>query len=143
MMRRTHAAAGLALGLGLASVYHQTALNAALLGLLTQAAALLPDLDIKLHIQHRTVTHSLLAMAIISLATWHYVPQFLAYIAGGYGSHLLLDFLTVWGIPLFWPVQKRFRLMKISTGGRIDALCAVGALCAALYFGAILIHLKT
>ncbi len=136
MMRRTHAAMGLALGFGLAGLYHQPILNAALLGLLTQAAALLPDLDIKLRrvMKHRGVTHSLFALCLISLVARHVSPVILPYVALGYGSHLVLDLLTVWGIPILWPVQKRFRLMRISTGGRIDALVGAGALCAVLYW---------
>ncbi len=133
MMRRTHAAAGLALGLGLCLTSHQPLLNTALYALLTQASALLPDIDLKLHIKHRTVTHSLLALLLVSLGTWYTVPLLVPYVALGYGSHLVLDFLTVWGIPIFWPWSRRFRLLKISTGGRIDSLFAVGALCAALY----------
>lgn len=133
MMRKTHAAAGLALGLGLAYASHQPIVTAALLGLLTQAAAVLPDIDLKLHIKHRTVTHSLLALLLVSLGAWYVMPLLLPYVASGYGSHLVLDFLTVWGIPILWPYSKRFRLMRISTGGRIDGLVGVGALCAALY----------
>lgn len=133
MMRRTHAAAGLALGFGLSYINHQPIVSAALLGLLTQACAVLPDIDIKLKLKHRGVTHSLLALLLISLGAQHVAPLLVPYVASGYGSHLLLDFLTVWGIPILWPLQKRFRLMRISTGGKIDSLLAVGALCATLY----------
>jgi len=133
MMRRTHAAAGLAIGFALAGQTHQPLLNACAYGLLTQVCALVPDLDIKLHLKHRGVTHSLLALLLISLGAWYTMPLLLPYVALGYGSHLFLDFLTVWGIPILWPVQRRFRLMRLSTGGRIDSLLAVGALCAALY----------
>ncbi len=132
-MRKTHAAAGLALGLGLSLIHHQPVLNAALLWLLTQAAALLPDLDLKLHIKHRTITHSLLALLLVSLATWYVDPRLLVYVASGYGSHLVLDFLTVWGIPIFWPVKRRFRLLRISTGGEVDHVICVLLVLAASY----------
>lgn len=133
MMRRTHAAAGLALGFGLASLSHQPLLNAALYALLTQSAALLPDLDLKLHIQHRTLTHSLLALGLISLGAWYISPPLLPYVASGYGSHLLLDVLTVWGVPLLWPYARRFSLLKLSTGGRMDGLLMVAALVMTIY----------
>lgn len=133
-MRRTHAAMGLCIGFGLAGQTHQPIVQASLLALLTQTAALLPDLDLKLHIKHRTVTHSLFALCLISLTTWRVYAPFLPYISFGYASHLVLDFLTVWGIPILWPWSRRFRLMKISTGGKIDSLVAVGALCTTIYF---------
>jgi inner membrane protein len=132
MMRRTHAAMGLALGFGLAGHFHQPIVSAALYGLLTQGAAVLPDIDLKLHIKHRTVTHSLFALLLISLGAQYAAPLLTPYVSIGYGSHLLLDFLTVWGIPLLWPWSRRFRLMRISTGGRIDSLLCAVALCATL-----------
>ncbi len=135
MMRRTHAAAGLAIGFGLAGLHHQPILNAALLGLLTQAAALLPDLDIKLpFIKHRGVTHSLFALGLVSLGARYVSPLVLPYVALGYGSHLLLDLLTVWGIPVLWPVKRRFRVLKISTGGRIDELIGIVSLSAGVIY---------
>lgn len=39
----------------------------------------------------------------------------------GYLSHIFLDFLTVSGVPILYPISKnRFNLMRIKTGSSID-----------------------
>ena len=40
----------------------------------------------------------------------------------GLGSHLLADFLTKGGVPLFWPYNARFRmpLFAFKTGGVVE-----------------------
>jgi inner membrane protein len=140
MMRRTHAAAGLASGFALAYLQHDTFVPGMVIALSTELAALLPDLDLKLGLKHRGVTHSLPALAFITvLALW--VERRLALpVAIGYSSHLFLDMLTVYGIPLLWPVHNRFRLAKLRTGGRIDHLLSMMAVCAGA--GAFFLMLK-
>ena len=131
-MKRTHAAAGLASGLALAQSQHDPVLVMFVLALTTELAALLPDLDLKLGIKHRGVTHSLLALALIVGAAWYIDHRLALPIAIGYSSHLILDMLTIWGIPVLWPVQKRFRLAKLRTGGGFDHLLCIVALCGAI-----------
>lgn len=132
MMRRTHTAVGLASGFSLAHLQHDPLALGLALALATQIAAVLPDQDLRLGLKHRGVTHSLLALALMIGTAW-YVDHRLALAVGvGYGSHLLLDSLTIWGIPALWPVQNRFRLAKLRTGGRFDHLLCLAALCGAI-----------
>lgn len=133
-MRRTHAAAGLAIGFGIgawsALPFEQTILVA----LISEAAALLPDWDLKLKIRHRGLTHSLLVLCILSFALSLLLPSILLFPAVlGYASHLVLDLLTVQGIELFYPHHKRIRLLKFRTNSRIDHLIGALMCCGALY----------
>lgn len=38
------------------------------------------------------------------------------YIGAGYISHILADILNPAGVPLLWPIKKRFRVPLIRTG---------------------------
>ena len=94
---------------------------------------------------HRTVTHSLLSLGLVSAAAL--ILYFLGIIRlsfaeaviVGYGSHIVLDLLNPTGIPLLWPKDLWFILL----GGRIVVgelmeqvifwLLLIGSL---LYFGA-------
>lgn len=118
------------------------------------ACALLPDLDhpkstlgqalpwlsvpLAKVFGHRGFTHSLFAVA---LAIWglnlHLPPHILSValkdaMIVGYLSHLLADWLTPSGIPLFWPIKKRFRLplMPLKSGGVIELLFCITTLFA-------------
>jgi len=132
MMRRTHATAGLASGLALAQTQHDPLIMMFGLVLVSELASLLPDMDLKLGLKHRGVTHSLLALALIVGAGWYVDHRLALPVAVGYSSHLILDMLTIWGIPILWPVKKRFRLAKFSTGGLFDRLLAIVAFCVAI-----------
>lgn len=61
---------------------------------------------------HRTITHSLVAIialtGIIGVIQRSFFPsiQIAQVFALGYSSHLLLDMITVQGIPLFYPFKK-------------------------------------
>jgi len=55
----------------------------------------------------------------------------------GYVSHLVLDGLTVQGIPLLWPSGRRFRLLGLTTGGIGELVVLLGLLGALVaLFGA-------
>lgn len=143
-MRRTHAAAGLMIGFGLVASYHPPTplLTGVFIALVSQAASLVPDLDLKLKLKHRGLTHSLLALLIVAALALSIggsttemfrrsVP--LAFIMG-YASHLFLDLLTVQGIELFYPCHRRIRLLKFRTNSRVDHLVGAASLCVGLYF---------
>ena len=89
---------------------------------------------------HRTVTHSLIiSLVFLSLVVGaSYMFRGIAFylysnlaigFSIGYLSHLLLDFLTVQGIPLFYPFDKtKYRLCKFKTSKHEDfvsTLCIV------------------
>ena len=123
MMASTHIAFGLFSTTGLFALFSRSlhrelpAVGAAILG------ALLPDLDtpqsalgrllpfISIPLErrwgHRTVTHSLLAvagLALLGLPLWgYYRGSVYAALLLGYASHLLADGATKSGVPLFYP----------------------------------------
>ncbi|MFC4075733.1 metal-dependent hydrolase [Salinithrix halophila] len=58
-------------------------------------------------IPHRSFTHSLLSLGIVSGITYLAAPDYVLPMAAGYLSHLLADAITSAGIPIFWPWKKR------------------------------------
>lgn len=72
---------------------------------------------------HRGVTHSLLAVAGLSIALWYYgglwfVPPLII----GYLSHLSGDLLCNSGVPLFWPNRSKVVIHLFNTGGLLEGL---------------------
>ena len=86
-------------------------------------AAAAPDLDLLLPIQHRTITHSVIVVALVTAVTIVAMAvtgkvkpttrRLVFLCALAYASHLLLDWLAVdttapRGIQLFWPASDRW-----------------------------------
>jgi membrane-bound metal-dependent hydrolase YbcI (DUF457 family) len=72
---------------------------------------------------HRTITHSLLGMALVDLFAfgmqrWLHFPIWIsAAFVVGWISHVLADMLTKEGCPLFWPISDHdFGLHLVTTG---------------------------
>lgn len=150
MRGRTHAAAGVLIGLALAT--NGQPLGGMMMGALGGLGALIPDIDhprsmigrrtgpignaLRLAVNHRGVSHSGVAAAIIILvalwvpAAWR--PYTLA-ASLGYASHLCLDALTGAGIPLFWPIKHRFTLLPLRTGGVVEGILFILLLLAVVY----------
>jgi inner membrane protein len=82
---------------------------------------------------HRTLTHSLLGVALFALPVWLLLGRFpnlsLALVAG-YASHVLADALNTRGVPLLWPMGRPFRLLPggIRSGGAVEVAVAVAVL---------------
>jgi len=93
--------------------------------------ALIPDIDhphstisrrvpgaplVSLFVKHRGFTHSLCALLLAGIISSIFRPQQLTLlIVGALASHILCDMLTPSGVPLFWPLRGRWRLLpKIS-----------------------------
>lgn len=89
---------------------------------------------------HRTWSHSLLVLAIVSLPILFLEDlyrEIAILFSIAYASHLLGDYLTVSGIPLTYPSKKRYRSPKpFKTGSFIEYPVALipGAIGIALYF---------
>lgn len=69
--------------------------------------------------KHRTLSHSLLSLAIIGVLAFMGLPNnnIAFYIITGYAVHLLEDTLTNKGIPHLYPfIQTKYRLPLMSTG---------------------------
>jgi inner membrane protein len=77
-----------------------------------------------LGVKHRTVTHSLLGMAVVfilaiplpSLYFWSFVI--------GYATHPAIDLLNEQGVRLFWPLNLKVkllpRIMAVETGSLVE-----------------------
>ena len=74
---------------------------------------------------HRTITHSLLFLVILSFLLDD--TAFKAGILAGVIGHYLLDMATKNGIQLFYPLKRRIRfLLTISTGGKMESVVKIG-----------------
>jgi inner membrane protein len=87
---------------------------------------------------HRTLTHSLVGVLIFALPVWLFLGAFsnlaLALVVG-YASHVFADALNTRGVPLLWPLGKRFRLVPggVRSGGAVEIAVALATLAFALY----------
>lgn len=113
MMKRTHVAFGLALTAPLIIKNPITAL-----GLIGATA---PDWDYLLFMEHRGFTHSFLALILSSLGIYYFSPAIAIVWFINYLSHIMLDSLTIMGVPFLYPwIKPRCYLAKLRTGGGED-----------------------
>ena len=86
---------------------------------------------------HRTLTHSLLGVALFTLLVWLLLgayPNLLLALVAGYASHVFADALNTRGVLLLWPLGRPFRLLPggIRSGGAAELAVALGVLAFAL-----------
>lgn len=82
---------------------------------------------------HRTLTHSLLGIALFALPVWLLLgsyPNLALALVAGYASHVFADALNTRGVPLLWPMGRPFRLLPggIRSGGAVEVAVALVAL---------------
>lgn len=88
--------------------------------------ATLPDIDLKLGIPHRTITHCLLFAVITSILAFSLSTSIGLIYVISIISHLILDSYTRMGIPLFYPYKKKmYGARKVLTHGREDCIILV------------------
>jgi inner membrane protein len=134
MKGKTHMAAGILVSIPLLTVSDPIAI----LGI---AGSIAPDLDIKLLGQkyHRTITHSLIALAATTMPT-NFISERISIVwCASYISHLFLDSLTVKGVPLFYPFSKKYYGLKLintntAIGKTIDSILEYSFYIAILFF---------
>jgi inner membrane protein len=148
MLGRTHALAGATIGLILAG---PVGAGVGVIG------ALLPDIDhpnskisravkLPLHLAftHRGVLHSGLLCALVFALAFFASPEpyklYALAAAAGWISHIVLDALTVSGVPLFWPIRFKLSVLPLRTGGIIEQLLAILLTIALLYQGYLLLY---
>ena len=148
MQATTHILGGLLAGMALAAV----SLNGPTLAVPTCAAAaasaLFPDIDlctskvgyktkpisfiISKLFGHRTLFHSPILYITLYLLGMKYFPQYdwvVQAFTAGVMSHLFLDMLNRKGIPIFYPISKRYHIATIKTGSRGEtAVCIILAI---------------
>lgn len=126
MMKPTHILVGTLCSIPLIS-------HVGFVGTAGLVAATLPDIDLKLGIKHRTITHSLITCLVLGLPLYALNSAIGSVFIFNYLIHLILDTATVSGVPWLYPISKKrlsFKLCK--TGGTLDyclmllSLCAIG-----------------
>ena len=116
MMKRTHIAVGVAITAPI--ILNMNLPIVAGLGII---GAIAPDWDFYIGLEHRTLTHSLFALLVTTMPIYLFDSS-LGFIWGvTYLSHILLDSLTVMGVPFLYPfIKERRRFMKFRTGDGED-----------------------
>jgi inner membrane protein len=86
---------------------------------------------------HRGMTHSLFVWGIIALVVmWESSSLFAVGFALGYLFHILEDFFSVQGVPLFWPfTTKRFKIPLYRTGNIVEKALFYAAFVLLIYLG--------
>ena len=114
MTKRTHIAVGIATTLPLLNLVP----GYAVIGIL---GSMIADWDLLLGIKHRTITHSLLALILVTITTMLINFNIGVVIGFNYLIHLLLDSCTKTGTPFLYPFKKKYYGPKlIMTGGVED-----------------------
>ncbi len=85
-------------------------------------ASTAPDIDRFFPGMHRKITHSLIAIAAVLFFAFQYAPELALAFTIGYTSHILLDMLTIAGVPLLYPIPIRFKIPLTSTGTFFDRI---------------------
>jgi inner membrane protein len=87
---------------------------------------------------HRGMTHSLVVWGVIALVMmWESSSLFAVGFVLGYLFHILEDFFSVQGVPLFWPFTlKRFKIPIYRTGNFIEKALFYAAFALLVYIGA-------
>mgnify|MGYP001444752114 CR=1 FL=1 len=85
---------------------------------------------------HRTFTHSLLGLGMITWTTYLLAPELAPAVFAGYLSHLAADSMTPHGVPWLWPHRRCYRIAQIPTGSGMDHFLGLAA-----FFGAFFVWL--
>ena len=88
---------------------------------------------------HRTLTHSLVMLSALAVATYPLAwiqPLYWGCVVGGVWSHLWIDMLNVRGVDLFWPSPARLvtpgnRNWRLEVGSKAEMVLLSGLLVAA------------
>lgn len=88
---------------------------------------------------HRNFFHSPLALGILFGLCWYLFQGSIFVFASnafclGYLTHLIGDWITSQGIPIFWPIKKRFRSpLSFRSGGIIEHTVALTFMVIAMW----------
>ncbi|WP_280771363.1 metal-dependent hydrolase [Salipaludibacillus daqingensis] len=113
--------------------------------------SVLPDLDesrswigrripilstmISLVFGHRSITHSGIMLALMTTAFLHFSHEFLLGLFLGVALHIIADFFSVGGIPLFYPFsKKRSQVGLYRTGKWSEGLFFISGLAFIMYY---------
>lgn len=116
MMRKTHIAIGCVATSIL--IINTSIQPLAVIGIL---GSTFPDIDYKIGLEHRTITHSILMLILSSLLVVFFNKDIALVWFVNYSLHLIADSFTKMGVPFLYPFcKKRFGFKLIRTGSSID-----------------------
>lgn len=116
MMRKTHISIGC---LATSMLIINTSIQP--LSIIGIVGATFPDIDLKLGIKHRTITHSILLLLLTSMMISFFRKDVALVWFVNYLLHLIADSFTKSGVPFLYPFSKRkYGARLIRTGGSID-----------------------
>lgn len=123
-MRKTHFAVGCAATSLLVATQIVTPI-----GIVGVLGATAPDIDYRIGLEHRTITHSLLALVVSSaLISFLNLDIAIAWFIN-YLLHLICDSFTKTGVPFLYPfIEKRYGPKLMVTGSSIDYFIAIVSL---------------
>ena len=142
MLARTHILAGLFLAL----IFLDYSAEPFLFVFVVLVSSILPDIDTKnsklgkskilrpmqFFVRHRGIFHSFTFLMLLTIFFFIFIEEIAFPFFLGYGSHLLLDGMTVHGIRPFYPFKKIWK-GRIRTGGRLEILFFVFLLVGVLF----------
>lgn len=76
---------------------------------------------------HRSFMHSLLALAILSVAVYIIYPIATPYFAVGFASHIAIDLLNFKKVKVLYPLKAGFSLKLCKAGGIVNHMLGTGA----------------
>lgn len=87
------------------------------------------DIDYKLGIKHRTITHSILMLTLTSIMISFFSKDIALVWFVNYLLHLIADSFTKSGVPFLYPfIKKSYGFKLIKTGSSIDYFIAIVSL---------------
>ncbi|OXM83800.1 metal-dependent hydrolase [Paenibacillus rigui] len=93
-----------------------------------------------LRIHHRTLTHSILFIALMAGAAFPVPELYYMTFLSAYATHPLIDLFNEQGVALLWPIRKKIRLlpkfMAIDTGSRGEAIFCFVLVCLCFWLPA-------
>lgn len=124
MMRKTHIAIGcVATSILLSNHIIQP------LSIIGIVGATFSDIDYKLGIKHRTITHSILMLTLTSIMISFFSKDIALVWFVNYLLHLIADSFTKSGVPFLYPfIKKSYGFKLIKTGSSIDYFIAIVSL---------------
>jgi membrane-bound metal-dependent hydrolase YbcI (DUF457 family) len=130
MMKKSHLAIGI---MGTLAIYQNIGTNTETLFLLCGAfvGSILPDLDLKLKIPHRGITHWLIWPALILYAGHSY--PFVMGMCFGWMLHIGADALTVEGLHPLEPISS-WRIYGIARTGALSEYLIVVPVLVGLFY---------
>jgi inner membrane protein len=122
MTGKTHQAIGL-LGGACANLYNFSNPIGSLFNLVfVSIGSALPDFDLLVGIKHRTITHSLPCLIVLTFLLKLFYPAGLLPFVIGYSSHLVADSFTKSGVPLLYPIKYSFGVKILTTNSWVETV---------------------